>query len=363
MSRDGLVLPVRRLLRWCQLVLGAYVSLTLVQLLLPAPAAADNCSVFTDCFGVANSAVEAAFGLSLLAVLSLVLDFTPVIGTGKGLVQAVTGRDLLTGEELAAWERALGVLPLVGGLAALKYADDVAAAARRGDDLHDAGRRADDLPGEARRADEAPPDRTWDEGTGRAVDPGIVRLVDRYRASDDPVVRRGLSEQIGEQGAMRYLRDTTGRDIDLVRPRSDADVADLRALVDAGEPWPHAVSFGGSRATNVVYFDGEKLIVIEAKGGGSSYGERAGRVVVDSQRTDGRISQTHPEYPRDVASDMSRSRLTDGRNTVGDIIRDGYRDDVVEYVGVRTGGYDELAQPDGTPQVVLEHVFRRPGGP
>lgn len=369
---------VRRALRATQLALGAWLVFSVLHLLLAPAAAADNCSVFTDCFGVANSAVEAAFGLSLLAVISLVLDFVPVAGTGKGLVEAATGRDLLTGEELAAWERALGVLPLVGGLTALKYADDVAGLGRRADVPGGAGRQADDIGGVARLADGAGgarrpagglgaagrhgdvPTGAWDAGVGRALDPSNRSLVDDYVAGTTSQ-RRLLAEQLGERGGLQYLRETTGRDIGILRPATDADVADLRGLVDAGEPWPRAVAFGGGRATNLVYFDGRKLIVIEAKGGGGGYGDRVASVVTDTNRADGRIAQTHPEYPFDVAADMKRSPLADGRDEVGAVVQRGYFDEVVEYVGVRTGGYGALSA--GNPRVVLEHVFLAPGQP
>jgi hypothetical protein len=39
---------------------------------------------------------------------SLFLDFFPVIGTIKGAIEAITGRDLITGDELPNWARALG---------------------------------------------------------------------------------------------------------------------------------------------------------------------------------------------------------------------------------------------------------------
>jgi hypothetical protein len=38
-----------------------------------------------------------------------------------------------------------------------------------------------------------------------------------------------------------------------------------------GQAWPHAVSFRGSRATNVVHFDGDVLHIIEAKGRDATY--------------------------------------------------------------------------------------------
>lgn len=49
--------------------------------------------------------------------VSLVLDFLPVIGTVKGLIEAYTGKDLITGDEIPAWARVLNV-----GLAAIPVA-------------------------------------------------------------------------------------------------------------------------------------------------------------------------------------------------------------------------------------------------
>ncbi|MGH9153890.1 MAG: pre-toxin TG domain-containing protein, partial [Acidimicrobiales bacterium] len=120
-----------------------------------SPAAADNCSVFTDCFNQANAASEAAFGLLLLAGLSLALDFLPVVGTAKSGIEAVTGRDLLTGEELADWERSLGLVPFlpVGLVRGAGGVDDLAGVVRRGEDLADplapGGRAAGASPGRA----------------------------------------------------------------------------------------------------------------------------------------------------------------------------------------------------------------------
>ncbi|HEV7305586.1 pre-toxin TG domain-containing protein [Ensifer sp.] len=58
---------------------------------------------FINCFGTA---------------LSLALDFMPVIGNIKGLIEAYTGRDLITGDKIPDWARclnvALAVLPGAG---------------------------------------------------------------------------------------------------------------------------------------------------------------------------------------------------------------------------------------------------------
>lgn len=73
-----------------------------------------------------------------------------------------------------------------------------------------------------------------------------------------------------------------------------------------------------------------------------------------------RISQTDPDYPLDVAYDMSASSTDDGRNVIGDIIQDAYEDDAVSYLGVRTGGRGAIL--DGSIETTLEHVFKTPGG-
>ncbi|UZN02111.1 pre-toxin TG domain-containing protein [Cellulomonas sp. S1-8] len=358
--------PWRRRLRVLQLGAGVWTTVALVEVFTAHPAAADNCSVFTDCFGVANSAVEAAFGLALLAALSMVLDFVPVVGTVKGLVEAATGRDLLTGQELAAWERALGVLPVVGGLAALGGLGRLARVAP------DVPTRLPDPPttpprvrGEPPRvptptpprppgSPPTPPRHAPIRGTSY---PYSGPRVQQYRQpGTSPSTRRTLSEQIGEDGALRYLQDV-GNDprLTILRPTSSGQVQSLVTQVDDGVAWNHAVAFNGRNVTNVVYFDGDTLHIVEAKGGNGMYIDRESTSVLGSGQ---RINQTHPEYPRDVAGDMATSPLQDGRNELGELIERMYAEDRVRYVGVRTGPRAELL--NGNPQTVVEHVMKEP---
>jgi len=65
-------------------------------------------------------------------ILSASLDFSQV-GTLKGLTEAVSGKDLVTGEKLTWWERGLNLLPLVGGLRKAKALNAI-------DDLKDANK-------------------------------------------------------------------------------------------------------------------------------------------------------------------------------------------------------------------------------
>jgi Pre-toxin TG len=360
----------RRRLRILQLAAGVWTTWTLVHLVLAQSAAADNCSVFTDCFGVANSAIEAAFGLSLLAALSLVLDFIPIVGDVKGGVEAVTGRDLVTGEELAPWERALGAIPFLGELGALagvaKHLDDSGDLARVGrhaddaGDVSDVGRHLGDgsgLAGAGRVAGEVPPARSWPQpGATRDLSPAYDNLIDQYRDTATTAAQRTrISEELGEAGALDYARQVSGEDsLPLFRPQADADVSDLVDRVDSGQAWDRAVAYNGRNATNVMYFDGETLHIVEAKGGGGQYGDRASVAVNPPQR----ISQTDPDYPRDVAANMSSSSRSDGRNAMGDLIERMYDENNVRYVGIRTGPYGELV--GGTPRIEIEHVFLEP---
>lgn len=155
----------RSLRRWVvqigrrpSLVIGWLAGMS-IALLNATPAAADNCGVFTDCFGASSSAADATFGLALLAGLSLLLDFVPIVGDVKGLIEAGTGRDLLTGQELSPLERALGLIPLLP-------LSDAARAAGKVDDVIDLGRAVDRSSDVGRSIDGVPasPARGADEG-------------------------------------------------------------------------------------------------------------------------------------------------------------------------------------------------------
>src|SRR5262245_3176692 len=78
---------------------------------------ADNCGSLSDCYDTLGAAVSAAAGLGLFGMLlSMGLDFLPGIGTVKGVIEGITGRDLVTGEELPWWARVLGVVPGLGAI-------------------------------------------------------------------------------------------------------------------------------------------------------------------------------------------------------------------------------------------------------
>ncbi|MEU7820823.1 pre-toxin TG domain-containing protein [Catellatospora sp. NPDC049133] len=122
---------------------GAALGAGAAVLLLPGTAYADNCGSMSDCYYTARAALAALVGLSVLfgVLLSIGLDFVPVVGTVKGVIEAITGKDLITGQELAWWERLLGIVPVVGGIAGV--AAGISKGARAIDDVADLGRAVD----------------------------------------------------------------------------------------------------------------------------------------------------------------------------------------------------------------------------
>ena len=116
-----------------------------------------------------------------------------------------------------------------------------------------------------------------------------------------------------------------------------------------------AVAFNGRNVTNVVYFDGQTLHIIEAKGGAGKYGDRLSVTGIGDTVTN-RISQTDGRYPLDVAHNMRSSRISDGRNAIGRIVERSYSADTVRYSGVRTSGH----QTGESASTVVEHIFRTP---
>jgi hypothetical protein len=78
---------------------------------------------------------------------SIVMDFIPVIGTGKGFYEAYTGVDSITGAELAWWERGINLIPLAGpmlrkGVKAAGVIGDALKHSDKADDIIDAASNA-----------------------------------------------------------------------------------------------------------------------------------------------------------------------------------------------------------------------------
>jgi hypothetical protein len=194
----------------------------LLWLVMPEAVLADNCGSLSDCFHTLRAALAAVAGAGLFAVLlSIGLDLLPGVGTLKGIIEAFTGRDLVTGDELEWWERILGIVPVAGvftgaGRGAAKAIDategarnviraaktardadnitDVVRTADRVDDVADATRnvdRADDAADASRAADRA----------GDAVD--AARTGDRADDTADAArrafarVRDGYASRLG----------------------------------------------------------------------------------------------------------------------------------------------------------------------
>lgn len=123
---------------------------SLVLLFYSEPAMAHNCSGLQDCYQQSKLAALAAALIALL--LSLLLDFSP-IGYWKGLLEAITGRDILTGDKLAWWQRALNLVPGgKGARTAAKAVDKISDSAKAADKVSDAAKVGEEIGDSAKAA-------------------------------------------------------------------------------------------------------------------------------------------------------------------------------------------------------------------
>lgn len=126
----------RKRLRWARRAVALVVVTGLWLVAFQQAASADNCGSFSDCFFTADGATWALLG----TFISIALDFVPIVGNVKGVIEAITGRDLITGQELEPWERALGILgPLGKGAKVVVGIGTIATIATRADRIADAG--------------------------------------------------------------------------------------------------------------------------------------------------------------------------------------------------------------------------------
>ncbi|WP_110931549.1 RHS repeat-associated core domain-containing protein [Paenibacillus bouchesdurhonensis] len=119
---------------------------------------------FSEADGKGRSFTQSKAWKFIKTGTSMALDFVPVVGNAKGIIEAVIGRDLITGEKLAPWERGLAVLGPLGkgtrnAAKLVKFADEavdgISVLARNSDTVADAvkqGERAVDAAADAKTA-------------------------------------------------------------------------------------------------------------------------------------------------------------------------------------------------------------------
>lgn len=125
---------------------------------------------------------------------SIGVDFVPIVGDVKGVVEAATGCDMVTGESLGTW-RWLGLLGLIGlgEVALLRHGDEAVDGARMVDNLRGslrysdesvmaAVRHADDTADLARQVGKIGRDVDKSSDVARSLDGGHVLSDDALRA-------------------------------------------------------------------------------------------------------------------------------------------------------------------------------------
>lgn len=222
------------------------------------PAMADNCGSLSDCYHVIRNAVIA--GGAIAIAVSLLLDFLPVIGDIKGILEGIRGRDSVTGEQLENWQRVLGAIPIIGRLGdlakiadlavdAAKVASEAADIAKAAAVVGDTSRAAEAAATAAKAADQAADAARAISNAGDTAKAGDAARAagsasDAARAADraaDAARRAGVAEDTvkAAESAKNAARRASGDAADLARQRSSG----TRPTKPPGEP-P-----GGERTT------------------------------------------------------------------------------------------------------------------
>jgi hypothetical protein len=164
------------------------------------------------------------------------IDFIPVVGEVKGLIEVFTGTDLVTGEDLGAWRWA-GLAGLIGlnEIKHLRHADEVV------DAVGDIGRRGDDLNDGRRALDPCPIGAAPGKGRGLAAP-----LLACGRPVDPDLVA-----ELGEQGIkhtpeniVAAVRDPSGRVVFLETGRGGPGGSGLAHIIER-----HGNQFAGRGIT------------------------------------------------------------------------------------------------------------------
>ncbi|MFI6763426.1 pre-toxin TG domain-containing protein [Micromonospora sp. NPDC050417] len=142
---------------------------------------------------------DAVTGLFVLTLVSIGLSFIPVVGTGKGVIEAGTGVDLVTRAPLAPWERVLNVVPFgkVTSLGKLGKAAHAAEGLTTAGRAAHAAEEAGALSRTTRYLDELP----LGGNTGRrAQDVRLVENEARLREIHQDLIRGGEPTTWGKPG-------------------------------------------------------------------------------------------------------------------------------------------------------------------
>ncbi len=166
--------------------------------------------------------------------MSLVLDLLPGIGDGKGVVEAITGKDMMTGEQLSGFDRALGALVVMRWVKVGKKALDA-------NDIRD-----------ARKGIDAVTCNSFPRGTAVVMADGTRKRIEDIRPGDEVLATapEGAPADIPFTRARPVLsRVVTASDTEFTRLTTDAGTvtstghhlywaADLRAWLRADELKP-----------------------------------------------------------------------------------------------------------------------------
>nr|RNJ64591.1 MAG: hypothetical protein EDM05_35705 [Leptolyngbya sp. IPPAS B-1204]RNJ64596.1 MAG: hypothetical protein EDM05_35670 [Leptolyngbya sp. IPPAS B-1204] len=159
------------------------------------------------------------------------------MGELKGLVEAVTGKDLITGEDLAAWERMIGIIPYVSDVGKLIHkAGDLARAVEAGSDAAKAAAASGDAKKALEAAEAANTAEKILEDAGVSLPEGTKQAVDEAQE---------LARQAGYQEVLTNVPGTTEEQLRNLSRQSN----DLIDLIEQEIRGGHSIARHGSHLT------------------------------------------------------------------------------------------------------------------
>lgn len=150
--------------------------------------------------------------------ISTTLDMIPVVGTVKGVVEGIIGTDLITGDKLEPWERALGVLGPIGKVGKMvKVADQLAEGL---DALNDTRKFAEGVSNAKRgsRGVKAVAESMGLSGKGKKFGSKLADGTPQDRVVDiwDEATKAATEVKVGSVSATKFVKNQVDKDLDLL---------------------------------------------------------------------------------------------------------------------------------------------------
>lgn len=241
-------------------------------------------------------------------VLGTTLDFVPVVGNVKGIVDAALGRDIITGQKLSTTERALSLLGPAGkavktGAKVVRLADDVVDVVKQADNASDVAKAADHASDAAKAADHA----------GDAAEVAVKHGDDVKATAAEAAAKNGDEAAAAAENAGVMAAGGAGAGVGLAAARSGTGGAGHAAGGKGNAPYSH-IPDSKSVGPGKKFTQAQKQKIIEEnlkKNGGTIKSDLSGKELVPAQKSQKGVKPS----PNEVQIDHINPKSKGGSNS------------------------------------------------